>query len=85
MILKLKNIFFNIKYQNILKNSDRYHDKLINTKLKYILNNIYLFLNNIYNKYNNNNIEIKLFIKNDRIFYTGLVILILGIIFNLII
>lgn len=80
-----KNIYFNLKYQNILKNSNRYHDKLINMKLNNIIKNIYFFLNNIFDKYKNNNLKIILFTKNDRIFYTGLVILIIGIFINLII
>jgi hypothetical protein len=81
----LNKHFFNLKYNNILDNNNRYHDKIISLSFYNISYNFYNYIINIYNNIVNKNIVIQIFYKNDRIFYFGLLLILISILIQLLV
>ena len=80
----LEKFFFNLKKKNIFENNNYYNDKIINLSISNItinLCNYAIFL--LKNKKNYKNID--LYSKNDRIFYFGLLLIIISLIIDILI
>ena len=78
----INDAFFNLKFNNVKNNKNRYHDKLIEIPLTQICKNIKKYIFFLKNNISNKNYNI--LISNDNIFYTGILIIFLGIIIEII-
>ena len=81
----LDNNYFNLKYNNILNNTNRYHDKIITLPLFKISKNLYHFIINIYKNISNHNLYLQILYVNDRIFYFGLLIIFIALFIQILI
>ena len=75
--------FTDIKVQNIKQNNNRYNDKLIDLSLNTISKNFYQYCIFLTKNIINNNFNYRILINNDNIFYTGLLLIIISIIINI--
>lgn len=78
----INDAFFNLKFNNVKNNKNRYHDKLIEIPITQICKNIKKYIFFLKNNLNNNNYEI--LVQNDNIFYTGILIIFIGIIIEIV-
>ena len=81
----LDKYFFNLKYNNILDNNNRYHDKIITLSFHNISYNFYNYIINIYKNILNKNIVLQILYKNDRIFYFGILSIIISLLIQILI
>jgi len=79
----LDRYFFNLKYNNILDNNNRYHDKIITLSFYNISSNFYNYIINIYKNILNKNIVLQILYKNDRIFYFGILSIIISLLIQI--
>ena len=79
----LDKYFFNLKYNNILNNTNRYHDKIITLSFYNISYNFYNYIINIYKNILNKNIVYQILYKNDRIFYFGILLIFISLLIQI--
>ena len=76
----INDTFFNLKFNNVKNNKNRYHDKIIDISITKVCKNIKKYTKFLKNNFNKNNYNI--LISNDNIFYTGLLIILFGILLD---